>query len=292
VGFSASGQFFWCTLRNNRPAPFSPFGTKIDHPVRTFDHIEVVLDDEHGCPTFDQPVERLQQFADVVKVQASGRFVEDEQRHALGLTGKVGRELDPLGLASRQGSRRLSQAQVTEADIPNHLELSDERRLGRKEGDRLLHGHVEDVVDILPSGGDLEDLLLETRPLAFFADQFDVGEKLHLDRDCSGTLADFAAPTWEVEREMGRGKVSGMGLSERCEELSDVVEGLDIGDGIGARRAANRGLIDENDFADLAQAFNPIEFSDWTLPVTVEFLGAGVEDVCLLYTSDAADDSV
>jgi len=53
---------------------------EIDHPVRTFDHLEIVFDHQHTVAGIREPLEDLQQDPYVVEVQAGGGFVEQEQR--------------------------------------------------------------------------------------------------------------------------------------------------------------------------------------------------------------------
>lgn len=61
-------------------AAFAGFGTEVDHPVRGFDDVEIVLDDQQRVAGVHQALENFQQPAHVVEVQAGGGFVEQEER--------------------------------------------------------------------------------------------------------------------------------------------------------------------------------------------------------------------
>ena len=61
----------------------TPLGTEVNDPVRGLDDLEVVLDHDHRVPLVDQRLQRAQQRAYVVEVQARGRLVEDEERRQL-----------------------------------------------------------------------------------------------------------------------------------------------------------------------------------------------------------------
>src|SRR5690242_16999361 len=50
--------------------------TKVDHPVGARDDIEVVLDDDDGGASIDQPVEEADERIDVVHMQPGGRLIE------------------------------------------------------------------------------------------------------------------------------------------------------------------------------------------------------------------------
>ena len=57
-------------------------GAQIDHPVRRLDHIQIVLDDEHGIAGLDESVQHVEQLADVFKVQPGRRLVQNIKRLA------------------------------------------------------------------------------------------------------------------------------------------------------------------------------------------------------------------
>ena len=73
-----------------------------------------------------------------------------------------------------------------------------------KEVDRFAHGQLQNFVDVQTVVVDFENARLVARSFAFLADQFDIGEELHLHRDRAVALADFAAAAGNVEREMSR----------------------------------------------------------------------------------------
>ena len=61
-------------------------GPEVDDPVGRLDHVEVVLDDDHGVAGLHQAPEHLEQPLHVGEVQAGGRLVEDVE-------GVAGRDL-------------------------------------------------------------------------------------------------------------------------------------------------------------------------------------------------------
>jgi hydrogenase/urease accessory protein HupE len=77
AGF-ALGHLFRRSARHQLTAAIAGFGAEVNHPVRAFDHVEVVLDDDDGMVGIHQALENLEQHADVVEVQTGGRFVEKE----------------------------------------------------------------------------------------------------------------------------------------------------------------------------------------------------------------------
>src|SRR5438552_10048837 len=78
AGF-ATGDIFGRAVRDDVTAFVTGLGPEINDPIGAFDNVEVVLDDEHRMTGIDETLKSFQQNADVVKVQAGGRFVEKKQ---------------------------------------------------------------------------------------------------------------------------------------------------------------------------------------------------------------------
>src|SRR5581483_9297999 len=95
--------------------------------------------------------------------------------------------------------------------------------------------------------------------LALLAAEFHVGEKLHLYRDGAVTLASLAASAGDVEGEMAGGEAPLLRFGLRGEELADGVERLDVGDRVGARRAPDRRLVDEDHVVDERATLDAVE---------------------------------
>ena len=67
-------------LSNNLSTPVSGFRAEINHPIRAFDDVKVVLDDDDRMAGIHESLEDFEENADVVEVQAGSGFVEEEQR--------------------------------------------------------------------------------------------------------------------------------------------------------------------------------------------------------------------
>ena len=55
----------------------------VDDPVGATDQVQVVLNDENGCSPLDEVLEHVDEDLHVIRMQADGRLVEDEQRPVL-----------------------------------------------------------------------------------------------------------------------------------------------------------------------------------------------------------------
>jgi hypothetical protein len=60
-----------------RAAGVAALWAEVDDPIGALDDIEVVLDDDECVAGVGEPVEDLDEFADVLEVEAGGRLVED-----------------------------------------------------------------------------------------------------------------------------------------------------------------------------------------------------------------------
>src|SRR5712664_679952 len=89
--------------RDDAAALVAALWTDVHDPVRALDHVEVVLDHQHGVARLDQPVEHVQETLDVVEVKAGGGLVEDVERPAGVGAGQLAREFDALRFAAAQG---------------------------------------------------------------------------------------------------------------------------------------------------------------------------------------------
>ena len=110
-------------------------------------------------------------------------------------------------------------------------------------------------MDVLATITNLEHLELVARAFAFFADEFHVGEELHLDRHRTVTLASFAASAGNVEGKMPGRETSLLRLGQGSEQVADAVEGLDVGNRIRARRSPDRRLVNQDHFVNELSAF-------------------------------------
>ena len=89
--------------------------------------------------------------------------------------------------------------------------------------------------------------------MALLAGDVDVGQEVHLDLDLAVAVADLAAAALDVEAEAARLVAARPRLLGLGEELADVVEDAGVGGRVGARRAADRRLVDVDDLVDLAR---------------------------------------
>src|SRR5882724_3496930 len=116
-------HLFRRALSDDTSALFSALRTEINNPVRIADHIQVVLDDHNCISQVGQPVQHLEQFLDIVKVQSGSRLVQ--QVHGFpGLPlAQLPRQLDTLGLTAGERHCRLPEMNVAEPDIDQGLQL-------------------------------------------------------------------------------------------------------------------------------------------------------------------------
>src|SRR3712207_2556773 len=114
IAGAASRYFFGSTCRHNVPSFVSSFGTQVDHVVGTLNHIHVMLDDYDAVSSANQCVERVEQLADVMKMQSRSRFVEDEERWVCLLLTQVQGKFDALVFSPQARKRtRLTSSHAT-----------------------------------------------------------------------------------------------------------------------------------------------------------------------------------
>ena len=124
----------------------------------------------------------------------------------------------------------------------------------RKKRERLVDRHLEHVGDVFSLVGDLERLAIVAFALADFADRVGVGQEMHLDLDQAVALAIFAAAAFDVETETPRAVTANARSRQLAEQIADRRERAGVSDGIGARSAADRALVDDDRLVDLIEA--------------------------------------
>ncbi len=189
---------------DDQAALLAALGAEVDDPVGGLDHVEVVLDHDHGVAGVDEAVEHLEQPLHVGEVQAGRGLVEDVERAPGRDLRELGRELDALGLAAGERRRGLAEPDVAEPDLVERLQAPADLRDVLEERQRLLDRHVEHVGDGLALEADLERLAVVALAVALLARDVDVREEVHLDLDLAVAAADLAAPALDVEAEASR----------------------------------------------------------------------------------------
>ena len=146
--------------------------------VGTLDDIQVMFDNYQGMASFYQRLESMEQSLDIMEVQTGGWLIEDEERRRLVfLADKVG-EFHTLVLSAGEGTGVLAELDIAQSNLLQRLEFADDDAAGieiahmvleffvAEELYRLVHGHVQHIIDILSSVVYLQDIVLEPLALA------------------------------------------------------------------------------------------------------------------------------
>src|SRR6185503_15155902 len=153
---------------------------------------------------------------------------------------------------------RLAEPDVVEPDVVKRLEAALDLRDVLEELERLLDRHLEHVRDRLALETDVERLAVVALAVALLAGHVDVGQEMHLDLDLAVATADLASAALDVEAEAAGLVAARPRLLSLGEELADVVEDAGVGRRVGARRAADRRLVDVDDLVDLAEPIDAV----------------------------------
>src|SRR5205807_9968280 len=105
---------------------------------------------------------------------------------------------------------------------------------------------------------DVESLAVVALALADIALHVDVRQEVHLDLDDAVALASLAAPALDVEREAAGPISPRLGLGQAGEPVADRREGARVCRRVGARRAADRRLVDVDDLVEMLGAFDAV----------------------------------
>src|SRR5687767_2970143 len=107
----------------------------------------------------------------------------------------------------------------------------------------VVHRPLQHVVDRVSLNLDVQDFSLESgAPTGFARDEY-IGQEDHLDLELAGAVAYLTAATLGVERESGRAVAPGTSQRLTREQLANLIEGLDVGNRVGAGSASDGRLI-------------------------------------------------
>ena len=241
------------------PAAAAPsFGTEINDPVGRLDHVEIVLDDQHGVARIGEIVEHFEQHLDVGEVQPGGRLVEEIERAAGALFDQLAGQLDPLRLAPGKSRRWLAELEVIESHVVQRLQLMPHVGDILEMRECLLDVHLQHVGDALPFEPHLKRFAIEAVPFADRASDPNVGEKIHFQPRRAVPLAGLAPSAAHVEAESPRLVAARFRFGQLGVQIADIVEDFDIRGRIGARRAANRRLVDGDQFVEMPESVDPL----------------------------------
>ena len=95
-------DFFRCPCGYDQAAFGASLRADIDDPIRAFNHFQVVLDDDHAFPLFDETVEDIDQQGDIIKVESRCGLVENEHGLLIRLAGEVVDKLEALGFPAAE----------------------------------------------------------------------------------------------------------------------------------------------------------------------------------------------
>ena len=76
------------------------FGSKVNNPVCCFDYVEIMFNHNNRVALISQPVKHAEQLTYIMKVQASGGFVQNVKRAAGVSLRKFPRQLNALCFAT------------------------------------------------------------------------------------------------------------------------------------------------------------------------------------------------
>src|SRR5258708_6219563 len=249
--------------RDDLAALVPALGAQIDQPVRGFDDVKIVFDDQQRSAALQQLAERAEELRDVVEMQTCSRFVQNVEDALIIGAAEVRGQLQALRFSAGKRCRRLPETQVAESNFIQDSEFGNNLGYVNEKRQRFANRQLQYLVDIFPVITDFQNAALEARAPALFADEFDVRQKLHLHGDSAVALTGFAAASGHVERKMTGGVAAPFRIGRFRKYISDRVKRFEIRGRIRTRRAADGRLIHNDHFPDIRIAFQPFaEFLD------------------------------
>ena len=241
---------------DERAAAAAALRAEVDDVIAGLDHVEVVLDNQHGVAAAGELAKHAHEPFAVGDVQAGRRLIQHVERLAGRCAGKLGRQFDALGLAAGERRGGLPQPDVAQTHVVEGLQLARDARIGGEEVQRFLDGHIEHVGDGFALIEHFQRFAVIALALADLARHVDIRQKVHLDAQNAVAGTGFAAPAAHVEGEAVLLVAARLGFRRGGEDLADHVKQAGVGGRVAARGAADGALIDGD---DLVQLLKPVD---------------------------------
>src|SRR5262245_30943328 len=179
-------------------------------------------------------------------MEADRGLVEQIERRPTALLSQLARDLEPLRLAARELVGGLAEPQIAEPHAAQDLKLAGEARLAPEMEERLVGGEVQRLADVDAAIAHVEHLAAKARAAAGLAGHQQVGEEVHLHRHPAGALALLAPTPGRVEGERALLEAARQRAALVRVDLAERRVRPEVGDRTGARRLADRRLVDEH----------------------------------------------
>src|SRR5438445_3924006 len=165
-------------------------------------------------------------------------------------------ELDSLCLAAGKGGGRLAKLNIAESDLHNRrkLLLNLWNIFQQLQG---IHGlHIQNVADRMALKAHCKCFRIVASPPTYVTHYVHVRQEIHFDAAQAVALTCFAAPALHVEAEAAWPVTTFARFGQHREKLADRRKNSAVGRGVRTWSAANRGLIDLDNFVDVLAAQN------------------------------------
>ena len=196
IGYLAFTKILRGPFGNQFPAAVTTIGSQIDDPIRYFDDIQVVFDDQHRVASFNQALQHFDEFVHICSVESDRGFIEHIKGSACGTARQFLGEFHPLGFPTGKGGGRLPDADISQ---PDFLQQAEFVHHGWESFE--FNSHVEYIGDIVFLEADLQGFAVEALAMADIAWDIDIRQELHFDAQFTLSLAGFTASAVHVERE-------------------------------------------------------------------------------------------
>src|ERR1700746_724547 len=122
----------------------------------------------------------MNEFFYIGKVQARGRLIQDIKCLTARFLSQLVGQLDALRFTAGQSVARLSECNITHADVVKDFERPGDFWKGVKKWHGLFHGHAENIGDVFIVEANAQGFFVEAPAATSLAVDKDIGKKTHL----------------------------------------------------------------------------------------------------------------
>ncbi len=104
-------------LHHDLASQVPAFRSQVDHIIRAFDQIKIMLDDHYGMAFLHQFLKTPEEYGYIMRVESDGGFVKEIQDVFFSLMDQVVGQFDALQFPARECRGGLSQPEVPQTHL-------------------------------------------------------------------------------------------------------------------------------------------------------------------------------
>ena len=258
----AFGNLLGSSRSDNATAVYARIRAKVNNPVRALDHIEVVFNHHDAVAETTQAIQAFEQSADIFKMEARRRFIEQVKRLARPRAAQFRSNLHTLRFATTQSCGGLPKRKIAKTHFAKELERFCNFRNVLEKFSRIADAHVENFGDVLAFKINFTSRFVKALAVAHIASDLHTRQNVHVDDLHARAFASITAATLHIKAEAALRVATHLAFFHTGKEVANVIPNFRVSSRVASRSASNRRLVNFDDLVDVFETFQVVKLAD------------------------------